>query len=584
MPSGGYPDRGGAFDGGKDLRGDKRSQRFDTSQKWGGLNGQTGTSRSHELWSREVWRSGIHDTEEEMKVERPHSDEGMPVSALDLNLMERPELLTATPVKEGLWLELCEELEKLCVNSTLSRHPKHPDFALRTFELPVVGIRGGPDLKKKEDKTQLFMPSARPTPDEVPKPFVTLASGPPEEIIEQTLLQRAKFSWNGCAELPKKETTSLREGGVRPRNVAMRYSDHSSREEFLDCWIQDGHESYLEVDLGGTCNVTYVSTAGRYPPTETYPSPALLGLWETTHGTRGSGETWKVVKPDVAGWQQWVTKYQLQARLDGGRTWDTIGTLKGNCDMTTEHAHDLRDFCHNPEGLKCRYLRFLPQGNNGKPAMRIGVYGVSLDTRRGSAKKPEEEERIRYIIPVPLTNRNRRRHERDFVSRRNNSPDFHGKYGADYRIGTRRKQLKNEVAQKTNEFMGGRGRTVLARQESALYESDAGEGGDAEQGEEDEDEKKKAKDPKATADGVAPHEKEEGQTQKEEAEEEKEEEEEKDTAADEQPAVQRGVSQRVQEAKRQRPVLARTRTDDERGYCSEPEELVVDSLGDWTMI
>ncbi|CAE8692403.1 unnamed protein product, partial [Polarella glacialis] len=142
--------------------------------------------------------------------------------------------------------------------------------------------------------------------------------------------------------------------------------------------------------------------------------------------------------------------------------------------MLTEVAHDLRELCHNPSGLHCRYLRFHPQGFHGKPAMRIGVYGAGvLENKSTVAEKCKDVQRIRYRIPVRLTDRNQRRHQRDFVSRRSYSPEFR----SDYLISRRRRIRSQAVEVEARELMG-RGRTLIRRQDSAAYDSDAAEGRD----------------------------------------------------------------------------------------------------------
>merc|ERR1711971_723088 len=49
------------------------------------------------------------------------------------------------------------------------------------------------------------------------------------------------------------------------------------------------------------------------------------------------------------------------------------------------------------------------------------------------------------------------------------------------------------------------------------------------------------------------------------------------------PTLQRVVSQRVEQALQDAPPPVSTRTDEERGYCSEPEELSVDE-SDWQIL
>ncbi|CAK0814550.1 unnamed protein product [Prorocentrum cordatum] len=111
---------------------------------------------------------------------------------------------------------------------------------------------------------------------------------------------------------------------------------------------------------------------GRFPPVKQYPEPHVWERWLQERPELGRGG-WErrefakrhrasVVNPDGRGWQQWVTRYELHARTEGGKAWTVIGTFEGNSDMTSEVAHDLREACRSPDGLRCRFLRFLPQG------------------------------------------------------------------------------------------------------------------------------------------------------------------------------------------------------------------------------
>eukprot|EP00419_Tripos_fusus_P050545 CAMPEP_0172828332 /NCGR_PEP_ID=MMETSP1075-20121228/20768_1 /TAXON_ID=2916 /ORGANISM="Ceratium fusus, Strain PA161109" /LENGTH=583 /DNA_ID=CAMNT_0013670313 /DNA_START=64 /DNA_END=1815 /DNA_ORIENTATION=- len=578
---GGYPQTGEASfqaEDEKHFKARQREKRFDAGVKFGCLHGRTVTG-THNLWGRQSWRRERPEDVEELRVERPEMDEGIGLSALDLS---RP-LLTSTPVKEGLAEDLCEELQQLCVSSSIHRHPQNPDFAVRVFELPVVGHRLGQEIIKAETQVQLYTPPVRKCPGAVPPIFATIMNSPPEHVLEKTLLQRAKLNWKGCAELPTKK--SGRSCGVRPRNAAIRYFTDATRQQVfsshLDCWIQDVPESYLEVDLGADCHVTYVSTAGRFPPTERYPSLELQREWAEETGKDRVNEQWTVVKPGAPGYEQWVTHYELFARCNGGRAWETMGSFKGNVDMITEVAHDLRRICHNPDGLKCRYLRFLPQSFHGKAAMRIGVYGVGFEKEPTAVKTSMQEERVRYLVPVPLTNRNGRRCQRDFISRRNYSPDWYGKYGAEYKISTRRRQRVRDAVVQAAEALGKDRKALILRQDSALDQSDGEE---------------------LQANGqvvdnivrpavcrLAPASQHQlirclpaAETNTEANEEgHNDDATSKGAGAEpEQPKLARAMSRRIEEVLTEQPVLQRTRTDDERGYCSEPDEL----LADWTMV
>ncbi|CAE8627395.1 unnamed protein product, partial [Polarella glacialis] len=214
----------------------------------------------------------------------------------------------------------------LCVASSIRRHPENPDFAVHIFELPVVGYRSDSSgLFKKEAVLQLWSAPAHPHPDVAPLPFAKVMCGAPQEVLEQSLLHRAKLSWTGCADLALNK--SARSQGLQPQQAAVSYPRTQGLQGRhllnLSCWMQDVPHSFLEVDLGDNCNVTHVSTLGRFPELGQYPETALRcsEAWksELKDDSACKAQTWTVVLPAKGGWQQWVTKYELQARLAGGK-------------------------------------------------------------------------------------------------------------------------------------------------------------------------------------------------------------------------------------------------------------------------
>lgn len=70
-------------------------------------------------------------------------------------------------------------------------------------------------------------------------------------------------------------------------------------------------------------------------------------------------------------WLQWVGRYEVRYRIEGGRQWHLLGTFKGNVDATSEVVHAVR-------GLRARYLRITPLEVEGKGALRVGIYGEPL--------------------------------------------------------------------------------------------------------------------------------------------------------------------------------------------------------------
>ena len=153
----------------------------------------------------------------------------------------------------------------------------------------------------------------------------------------------------------------------------------------------------LDIDLGKACVVAGFSTQGRHPPTRDYPRVArcardgwvVEGRPDWDPSQRYSGPTVQVLAAEADGARhrqhltpQWVSRYELRWRGDGGRTWRSLGTFEGNSDATTEVAH-LLDHRFVKGGLVCRYLRFVPLEWRGGGAVRVGVYGQPLEGPRG---------------------------------------------------------------------------------------------------------------------------------------------------------------------------------------------------------
>lgn len=213
----------------------------------------------------------------------------------------------------------------------------------------------------------------------------------------------------------------------------------------------------LDIDLGVDCVISHVSTQGRQPPTRIYPevrrerrraAADLRGLRHTDLGRRAQralvakrreldeesdathgdlywveGRRWDLLKHgqypgpfwdvlDLRGdeerckrsgrlyqpherWLQWVSKYEIRYRVDGGRHWHLLGVYKGNCDATSEVAHDVR-------GLRARYLRIVPLEAEGMGALRVGVYGhTATDAfapESGGVGDAEAPEPIAYCL------------------------------------------------------------------------------------------------------------------------------------------------------------------------------------------
>lgn len=194
-----------------------------------------------------------------------------------------------------------------------------------------------------------------------------------------------------------------------------------------DCWIAANSESWLEVDLGADCAVSHISTMGRFPPLMEWPKEC---------------PAYTVVNEEHVGWENWTTRYEVSIRSEGGRSWTNIGVFRGNTDMTSEIVHDLSSVLQSRCVIRCRFLRFRPVSFRGKPALRVGVYGVRKQLQ---SRSETLEQLVTYKFPVLLPNRNMRKVQRDFRSSRKFSPDCYGKHGCDWPSQRRRAILRRSA-------------------------------------------------------------------------------------------------------------------------------------------
>ena len=198
--------------------------------------------------------------------------------------------------------------------------------------------------------------------------------------------------------------------------------------------VETARGRHLNIDLGHQCFVRALSTQGRHPPTRLYPHVAndardgwaVEGQPQWNPKERYTGPKFRVLlteqdreahrNPYVT--PQWVSRFELLWRSDGGREWFSLGNFDGNSDATTEVAQVL-DQTHKG-GLVCRYLRIVPLDCHCGGALRVGVYGEPANERvaesaaggrrRGGAAtgraggRPgarDEEETITYTITAP---------------------------------------------------------------------------------------------------------------------------------------------------------------------------------------
>lgn len=413
-----------------------RARRFDPESKFGCLHGRTACSRNAD-WSTDLQAFWFHDECSSIQIERPRSDLGTLVSALDL---ATPCLWSSTRLaksfcrvllKRGQGELLMEELAAIGATSEVQRFDgdkyRRRDFAHLTFTVDGAGHHVDfQALKLKKIPELLRAPPLHVGGDQPqPKCFVKLPEIAPTEIDGVNLTAHAKLKCSNCSFERSRRGQYLRPWRAfvshgMPRNL---FGAHQ------DCWIAGSSESWLEVDLGADCIVSHISTMGRFPP---------MICWPRDH----SQIRYEVVNDEHSGWQNWTTRYEVSIRADGGRSWIDLGEFRGNVDMTSEVVHDLGLALQSKSVIRCRFLRFRPLTFRGKPALRVGVYG----TRKQIHCQPGvSDELVSYKFPVRLPDRNVRKVQRDFVSRRRNSPDWYGKHGRDWPSQRRRAALRRSV-------------------------------------------------------------------------------------------------------------------------------------------
>jgi len=197
------------------------------------------------------------------------------------------------------------------------------------------------------------------------------------------------------------------------KNLKHAWIDSKSYEK---CWAVDAvptnavNKVYLEVDLLRNCIVTEVSTAGRYPKYDYFPNEDWLS---NRNITTYLGPKWKIVAENQI--FQWVQKYELKYRIQGGRSWISLGmfTAAGNANPINEVIRPILD----GEGVLARYLRFYPihkksmrasfnqnrkhimcQESSQSIAMRVGVYGYPENASCDYSNKIDFPEYKRYVL------------------------------------------------------------------------------------------------------------------------------------------------------------------------------------------
>jgi len=367
--------------GEKHLSLEARRRRFDPASRYGGHGGRTLVKTMRKA---DVSVDGYRDTY--LKIKRPTDPDGnVLVSDLDKELQELLHTDSDGKIVEsapgGHWFRLPLLLEESCISKKTERDNDCPDVIITTYTVPGVSWLA-PDAEEKEKldrrrKERLAL--ARADGHTV---LCRLRDTPPEEIMEPSLL-------GGSAKL----TSSV--GNAKEAKVLAENSHKSWCPPTADL-----PSSYLEVDLGTTCLVTYVSTQGRFPPIVPRPSqePGM-----------------RIVNEGHPECYNWVTAYELLYRVESGHDWVELGEFRANTDMTTEVAHDLLRVCKGK--LECRYLRFRPLTYHKLPAMRVGVYGECLHPARGAKDKdPDKDLIVQYSICCIKASTNTRRAPRTSCS------------------------------------------------------------------------------------------------------------------------------------------------------------------------
>lgn len=336
-----------------------RRRRFDPKSRHGGYGGKT-TAKAQPLSWLTGDRSALLDVF--LKIKRPKDDDGnIMITELDQQV---PHLLAmAEDGSAGHLFDLPQLLETTCVSKSTTRDKNCPDVVMTTYLVKGVGwvSQGAEERQQLELRRQARLTLAVRCAKKGHRTVAMLRDAPLEKIGTTPSLidKRSKFT---CSA--KAPTCNFQSARV-------------FAEEVNNCWCApegDGSacKDYLEVDLGGACQVHFISTQGRFPP--------------IAHTDKQTGM--RIVHEGAPTYMNWVKSYELSYRAVSGHEWISLGDMKGNGDMTTEVAHDLRSLL--PARKEIRYLRFRPLTYHRQPAMRIGVYGVRLGKSGKDAKGPIE--------------------------------------------------------------------------------------------------------------------------------------------------------------------------------------------------
>jgi hypothetical protein len=367
------------------------------SHRFAGMFGATGRHLRHDGASREYTMTLSSRTDEVRFLSNAETLHGLPANGVfSVNKDRRWEAVAALTASAatiakyphygrrssviGAGREVALSLDLPVTGMLLPRGERDSSLRQRLlatsmgvlFELPL-------DLPTRDDWLALVYVRAHQKPfrklrvlyrpDEAPPPGVPEGS----YLLQHNAVRISATGTNGTC-----------------RNLR-RATVHRSNDHEACAWtprdVQTRQPEYLQLDLGEECYVSHVSTRGRFPRSEQYPTSAQLDGWGGWGAIpREARVRVRAGVPSTA----WTCKYQLFARRDGGRTWDLIGTFQGNTDGTTEVAHSLAQLVGGrgeTSGLRCRALRFVPveASAGGVAALRIGAYGTRISAGEGAA-------------------------------------------------------------------------------------------------------------------------------------------------------------------------------------------------------
>lgn len=304
-----------------------------------------------------------------LKITRPKDEDGnVLLTSLDQHLDD-------LPLDEGMGghlFKLPEMLEEQCITKKVGRADDVPDIIVTTYTLQGVAwmTPNAEERERLQRKREARLCLARDKYNDIDRESA-------ESPDNYKIICRFRDT----------PLASIKDPSLLDYNAKVPNKARVFEQDFNHCFVSpmSEHEpkrNALEVDLGADCRVTFVSTQGQFP---------MIKRTIRETGLR-------IVRDELA--CRWVTKYELSYRQNHGHEWIVAGAnFEGNQDMLTEVAHKLDG--PDGKGIQCRYLRFLPLAFHGKPAMRIGVYGVRGGSATEAARRdaqPKDESLVHYAV------------------------------------------------------------------------------------------------------------------------------------------------------------------------------------------